>query len=110
MAIAAQGDGLVQPLTESERRAMSAWLKRGRHSKHGSDRNAHADHARHRRHLLQGPPAGPPKPAASGLPPDAPQLGMGPVNALSVTYRIAALPQPVRSKPSLSYLAASNYC
>ena len=84
----------VVPLSESERRAMSAWLKRGRHSKR-ADRAAHAEHARSRmRTLLQGPqPSQPP----TGGPPITPAqlVYSGPVNALSIAYRVANIAQPV---------------
>ena len=55
------------PWSEFERRAMSAWLKRGRHSKRG-DRAADAQHARSRmRVLLQSPK--PPQPPQLNQPP-----------------------------------------
>ncbi len=79
---------------------MSAWLKRGRHSKRG-DRAAHAEHARSRmRVLLQAPqPPQPPQPVQppTGGPPITPGqlVYSGPVNALSVAYRVANIAQPV---------------
>ena len=69
------------PLSDSERRAMAAWLKKGgRHGRRG-DRNARADRALSRRQILQSPSS---------------EAYTGPVNALSVTYRVSDLPSPVR--------------
>ena len=91
VAVTAQMGTEVVPLSESERRAMSAWLKRGRHSKR-ADRAAHAEHARSRmRTLLQGPsrrsrrsPPSQVQPPTGGPPITPAQLVYsGPVNALS---------------------------
>ena len=96
-----QMDTGVVPLSESERKAMSAWLKRGRHGKRG-DRAARADHAALRlRTLLQASqPMERPRPGmppTGGPPVDPAQLVYsGPVNALSIAYRVANIAQPVR--------------
>lgn len=88
------------PLSESERKAMSAWLKRGRHGKRG-DRAARTDHASLRlRALLQASPPllrpQPGQPPAGGPPVDPAQLVYsGPVSALSIAYRVANIEQPV---------------
>ena len=92
-----QMDTEAVSLSESERRAMSAWMKRGRHSKRG-DRAAHAHHARSRaRALLQAPQSQQgPQPPAAGPPIDPAQLVYsGPVNAVSIAYRVASIAQPV---------------
>lgn len=96
--LAMQASSEMNPLSESERKAMSAWLQRGRHSKRG-DRAAYADRAQlRRRTLLQGPPQPQGSQPSTGGPPDqdsAQLVYTGPVNALAVTYRVASITQPV---------------
>ena len=97
----AQVDSEVAPLSESERRTMAAWLKKERHGRR-ADRIAHADHVLFRR-LLQ---AQPPQPPMAGAPARAPPLlNTGPVNALSVTYRVNSIAQPVRALAHFCTLA-----
>ena len=111
--VAMQLDTGALPLSESERRAMSYWLKRGRHGKRGDK----APHAQSRaRALLQAPRSmqGPqsqqgPQPPAQGPPVDPAQLVYsGPVNALSIAYRVASIPQPVGFRHGL--WAGSDCC
>ena len=65
------------PLSDSEHRAMAAWLKKGaRHGRRG-ERSARAPS---RRQILQSSPN---------------EAYTGPVNALSVTYRVSDLPSLV---------------
>ncbi len=103
-----QVEGEMMPVSDAERKALSAWLKRGRHSKRG-DRNAHTDHPLLSRRLLQAPkPPQLPQPPMAGAPDGDPAqiVYAGPVNALSVTYRVASVQQPVRS--SLDVLLAQT--
>lgn len=102
----AQVGSEVAPLSESEQRAMAAWLKKGRHGRR-ADRNAHADHVLFRR-LLQ---AQPPQPPMAGPPTRAPTLlNTGPVNALSITYRVNSIAQPVRAPAHVCPLVLSLAC
>ena len=103
-----QVEGEMMPVSDAERKALSAWLKRGRHSKRG-DRNVHTHHLLFSRRLLQAPkpPQLPQPPMAEAPDGDPAQIVYaGPVNALSVTYRVASVQQPVRS--SLDVLLAQT--
>ena len=105
----AQVGSEVAPLSESEQRAMAAWLKKGRHGRR-ADRNAHSDHVLFRR-LLQAQPPQPPQPPMAGPPTRAPTLlNTGPVNALSVTYRVNSIAQPVRGLAHVCPFVLSLAC
>lgn len=88
---------------------MAAWLKKERHGRR-ADRIAHADHVLFRR-LLQAQPPQPPQPPMAGTPASAPLLlNTGPVNALSITYRVNSIAQPVRAQAHVCPLVLSLAC
>ena len=99
-----QVDMEMAPLSDSEHRAMAAWLKKGGRQGRRTDRSARASRALSRRQILQSSPN---------------EAYTGPVNALSVTYRVSDLPSPVcfvelllsvvlRSKPCPPQLVACH--
>ena len=89
-----QVDMEMVPLSGSERRAMTAWLRKG--GRHGR-RGGQSARSLSRRQTLQSSPN---------------EAYTGPVNALSVTYRVSDLPSPVRpvELPSPSAVRSPMQC
>ena len=75
-----QVDMEMVPLSDSEHRAMAAWLRKGGRQGRRGIRSAHASRVLSRRQILQSSPN---------------EAYTGPVNALAVTYRVSDLPSPV---------------
>ncbi|CAK0785070.1 hypothetical protein CVIRNUC_008276 [Coccomyxa viridis] len=94
------------PLSDSEHRAMAAWLRKGGRQGRRGIRSAHASRVLSRRQILQSSPN---------------EAYTGPVNALAVTYRVSDLPSPgpavvaeklsyfIQTGQMVSYLQQAGY-